>query len=46
MTEVRDIEFLTIDEAAELLRMTPGTLNNLRSDEEGPPFRRHGGRIV
>jgi len=46
MTDVCDIEFLTIDEAAQLLRMMPGTLNNLRSKEDGPPYRRHGGRIV
>ena len=38
--------FLTIDEAAELLRINRRTLDNLRWKGEGPPFRRHGGRIV
>jgi hypothetical protein len=46
MTEVCDIEFLTIEEAAELLRVKPGTLDNWRSEKDGPPHRRHGARIV
>jgi hypothetical protein len=46
MTDVCDIEFLTIEEAAELLRVKPGTLDNWRSEEKGPPYRRHGTRIV
>ena len=41
-----EVPFLTIDEAAELLRVNRGTLNNMRWNESGPEFRRHGGRIV
>jgi predicted DNA-binding transcriptional regulator AlpA len=46
MTDDSDNPFLTIDETAELLRVNRRTLDNLRWREEGPPFRRHGGRIV
>jgi hypothetical protein len=38
--------FLTIDETAALLRIKRGTLDNLRWSGDGPPARRHGGRIV
>jgi hypothetical protein len=38
--------FLTIDETAELLRIKRRMLDNLRWGGEGPPARRHGGRIV
>jgi len=38
--------FLTIDETAVLLRIKRGTLDNLRWSGDGPPARRHGGRIV
>jgi predicted DNA-binding transcriptional regulator AlpA len=38
--------FLTIDEAAKLLRINRRTLDNLRWNGKGPPARRHGGRIV
>jgi predicted DNA-binding transcriptional regulator AlpA len=38
--------FLTIDETAELLRVKRRTLDNLRWSDDGPPARRHGGRIV
>jgi predicted DNA-binding transcriptional regulator AlpA len=41
-----DSPFLTIDETAALLRINRRTLDNLRWREEGPPARRHGGRIV
>ena len=41
-----DEEFLTVDEAAELLRVKRRTLDNLRWKKTGPPCRRHGGRIV
>jgi predicted DNA-binding transcriptional regulator AlpA len=41
-----DSPFLTIDETAELLRVKRRTLDNLRWSGEGPPARRHGGRIV
>ena len=38
--------FLTIPEAAQLLRIHRRTLDNLRWRGEGPRYRRHGGRIV
>jgi hypothetical protein len=41
-----DSPFLTIQEAAVLMRIKPRTLDNLRWRREGPPFRRHGGRIL
>ena len=46
MFDDNDPPFLTIDETAELLRVKRGTLDNLRWSGEGPPARRHGGRIV
>jgi len=39
-------DFLTIAEAAELLRIHRRTLDNMRWRGTGPTFRRHGGRIV
>jgi excisionase family DNA binding protein len=39
-------DFLTIAEAAELLRVHRRTLDNMRWKGTGPIFRRHGGRIV
>ena len=39
-------DFLTIAEAAELLRVHRRTLDNMRWRGTGPTFRRHGGRIV
>ena len=39
-------DFLTIAEAAELLRVHRRTLDNMRWRGTGPAFRRHGGRIV
>ena len=41
-----DDPFLTIDEAAQVLRVSRRTLDNYRSRKKGPPYRRHGGRIV
>ena len=38
--------FLTIPEAAQLLRIHRRTLDTLRWRGEGPGYRRHGGRIV
>jgi Helix-turn-helix domain len=38
--------FLTIEDAAKLLRVKRRTLDNLRWKNIGPPYRRHGGRIV
>ncbi len=46
MTDDSDNPFLTIAEAARLLRVKRRTLDNLRWQDDGPPFRRHGGRIV
>ena len=41
-----DSPFLTIDETAKLLRIRRRTLDNLRWSGDGPPARRHGGRII
>ncbi len=41
-----DVPFLTIAEAAELLKVNRRTLDNMRWKHTGPVFRRHGGRIV
>jgi hypothetical protein len=41
-----DSPFLTIDETAKLLRVNRRTLDNLRWSGDGPPARRHGGRVV
>jgi hypothetical protein len=46
MFDDHDSPFLTIEEAADLLRVKPRTLNNLRWRGVGPPPRRHGGRVV
>jgi excisionase family DNA binding protein len=46
MTDDMDDPFLTIDEAAQLLRVSRRTLDNYRHRKQGPPYRRHGGRIV
>jgi hypothetical protein len=39
-------EFLTTDEAAELLRLSPRTLEKLRVLGGGPRFRKFGARVV
>jgi predicted DNA-binding transcriptional regulator AlpA len=41
-----DSPFLTIDETAKLLRVKRRTLDNLRWSGDGPPARRHGGRVI
>ena len=46
MTDDIDDPFLTIDEAARVLRVSRRTLDNYRYRKQGPPYRRHGGRIV
>ena len=46
MFDDSDTPFLTIDETAKLLRVNRRTLDNLRWSKEGPPSRRHGGRVV
>ena len=38
--------YLTIEEAAERLKLSPHTLNRWRHRGEGPLFRDHGRRIV
>jgi len=38
--------FLTSQEAADYLRLSYKTLNNMRWREEGPNYRKHGGRVV
>jgi hypothetical protein len=44
----RDISspYLTTKEAAAFLRIKPRTLANMRSQELGPAYRKHGGRVV
>ena len=37
--------FLTTVEAADVLRLKPHTLENMRWQGTGPQFRKHGGRI-
>lgn len=46
MCDDRDSPFLTIDETANLMRVNRRTLDNHRWKKTGPPYRRHGGRIV
>jgi hypothetical protein len=41
-----DVPFLTVEEAATVLRVAKRTLDSHRSHKTGPEFRRHGGRIV
>lgn len=38
--------FLTNEEAADYLRLAPQTLTNMRSNEEGPEYSKHGGRVT
>ena len=38
--------YLITAEAAEVLRLRPHTLENMRWQGTGPKFRKHGGRIV
>jgi hypothetical protein len=45
MSRQRRSPFLTIAETAELLRLEKHTLDNMRWQGTGPPFRKHGGRI-
>lgn len=45
MSKTRRSPFLTISEAAQLLRLKEHTLDNMRWLGTGPPFRKHGGRI-
>jgi len=45
MAKPRTSPFLTTTEAAQLLRLKPHTLENMRWQGTGPKFRKHGGRI-
>ncbi len=46
MLQLCESPFLTTEEAAKLLRIGRRTLANMRWDKIGPPYRRHGGRIL
>lgn len=41
-----NVPFLTVEEAATVLRVAKRTLDSHRSHKTGPVFRRHGGRVV
>jgi Helix-turn-helix domain len=45
MTRSRTSQLLTTGEAAELLRLKPHTLENMRCEGTGPLFRKHGCRV-
>lgn len=45
MVRRRTSQLLTTAEAAELLRLKPHTLENMRSEGTGPLFRKHGCRV-
>lgn len=45
MARHRRSTLLTTTEAAELLRLKEHTLENMRWQGTGPPFRKHGGRV-
>lgn len=45
MTDRRRQQLLTTTEAAEELRLKKHTLENMRWQGTGPPFRKHGGRV-
>lgn len=45
MATLRRLPLLTTKEAAELLRLKAHTLENMRWQGSGPPFRKHGGRV-
>jgi excisionase family DNA binding protein len=46
MLQLCESPFLTTEEAAKLLRIGRRTLANRRWEKTGPPYRRHGGRIL
>ena len=41
-----DSPYKTVAEAAAFLRLSPQTLNNMRSKKEGPSYHKHGRRIL
>jgi hypothetical protein len=45
MADETQTPFLTVDEAANYLRLKKRTLDNMRWMGTGPKFRKHGGRI-
>lgn len=45
MATQRKSQLLTTAEAGELLRLKEHTLENMRWQGTGPPFRKHGGRV-
>lgn len=45
MAILRRLPLLNTKEAAELLRLKAHTLENMRWQGSGPPFRKHGGRV-
>ena len=45
MAKQRKSPLLTTAEAAEFLRLKKHTLENMRWQGTGPPFRKHGGRV-
>jgi hypothetical protein len=45
MATLKRLPLLTSAEAAELLRLKSHTLENMRWQGIGPPFRKHGGRV-
>jgi len=38
--------YRTVHEAAEFLRLSPQTMNNMRSKGTGPPYYKHGRRVL
>jgi len=38
--------YRTVEEAAEFLRLSPQTLNNMRTADRGPCYYKHGRRIL
>lgn len=45
MADETGTNFLTVEEAANYLRLKKRTLDNMRWMGTGPKFRKHGGRI-
>lgn len=45
MNQQQQNQLLNTGEAAELLRLKPHTLENMRWQGTGPKFRKHGGRV-
>lgn len=43
--EMHSLVYLTVTEAAELLRISPKTLERMRVDGTGPDFRKAGGGL-